>query len=105
MASLAGHDKTASDAQFLALLPLIEEGAHDERNFVKKGVSWSLRRIGRRNPALHAAALSVAKRLSESEDSTCRWVGKGALRELASPKVLIKVNSHGEGKNHRALAD
>lgn len=34
MASLAGHDSAAHDARFLALLPLIEEGAHDERNFV-----------------------------------------------------------------------
>ncbi len=91
MASLAGHDKTASDARFLALLPLIEAGARDQRNFVKKGVSWALRRIGRRNPALHAAALPVAKRLAESEVAACRWVGKDALRELASPKVRSQM--------------
>ncbi|MGH7589336.1 MAG: DNA alkylation repair protein [Gemmatimonadota bacterium] len=87
MASLAGHDKTASDAQFLALLPLIEQGARDERNFVKKGVTWALRRIGRRDLALNKAALAVATRLSKSEDLACRWVGKDAVRELASAKV------------------
>jgi 3-methyladenine DNA glycosylase AlkD len=91
MASLAGHDKTASDAQFLALLPLIEQGAHDERNFVKKGVSWALRRIGRRDLALNKAALAVATRLSKSEDAACRWVGKDAARELASPKVRSRL--------------
>jgi 3-methyladenine DNA glycosylase AlkD len=91
MASLAGHDKTASDAQFLALLPLIEQGAHDERNFVKKGVSWALRRIGRRDLALNKAALAVATRLSKSEDAPCRWVGKDAARELASPKVRSRL--------------
>jgi hypothetical protein len=41
MASLAGHDKVASDAQFLELLALIERAARDERHFVIKGVSWA----------------------------------------------------------------
>jgi 3-methyladenine DNA glycosylase AlkD len=72
-------------------LPIIEKGAHDERNFVKKGVSWGLRAIGRRNPALHAAALKVAMRLAVSEESSCRWVGKDTLRELNSPKVRAQL--------------
>ena len=91
MACLALHDKAAPDESFLALLPLIEKGAHDERNFVKKGVSWALRAIGRRNLALNAAALEVAKRLALSEEAACRWVGKDALRELASPKVRAQL--------------
>ena len=43
MAGQAGHDKAAPDAQFLALMPLIEKGARDDRNFVMKGVNWALR--------------------------------------------------------------
>ena len=91
MASLAGHDKAASNAQFLALLPLIERGACDERNFVKKAVNWALRRIGARNLELHEAALAVAKRLSQSAEASCRWVGKDALRELTSQKVRSRL--------------
>jgi 3-methyladenine DNA glycosylase AlkD len=87
MACLAQHDKTAPDGKFLAFLPLIEKGALDERNFVKKGVNWALRGIGRRNLALNKAALAVAKRLAKSEAAAPRWVGKDALRELASRKV------------------
>ena len=87
MACLAAHDKAAPDKGFLAFLPLIEKGARDERNFVKKGVNWALRGIGRRNPALHAAALKVARRLALSTGAAPRWVGKDALRELESPKV------------------
>ena len=87
MACLALHDKAAPDSKFLAMLPLIERGANDERNFVKKAVSWALRSIGRRNLALNAAALPVARRLSLSEETARRWVGKDALRELASAKV------------------
>jgi 3-methyladenine DNA glycosylase AlkD len=91
MACLALHDKAAPDRSFRAFLPLIEKGAHDERNFVKKGVSWALRAIGRRNLALNAAALEVAKRLALSEEAACRWVGKDALRELVSPKVRSQL--------------
>ena len=76
------HDKTAKDAAFLKFLPMIEKGAADERNFVKKGVSWALRHIGHRNAALHAAAVKTATKLSKSEDATERWVGKDALRDL-----------------------
>src|SRR5512134_1846994 len=46
MASLALHDKAAPDSSFRAFLPIIEKDAHDERNLVKKGVSWALRSIG-----------------------------------------------------------
>jgi 3-methyladenine DNA glycosylase AlkD len=82
MACLALHDKSASDKQFLSLLPLIEKGARDDRNFVMKGVNWALRAIGRRNRALNTAALKVAQRLASSEEASCRWVGKDALRQM-----------------------
>jgi 3-methyladenine DNA glycosylase AlkD len=91
MACLALHDKTAADDRFLPLLPLIEEGARDERPLVAKGISWALRSIGRRNLALHAASIDVARRLSTSDQSPCRWVGKDALRELSSAKVRAQL--------------
>ena len=91
MASLVVHDKAAPGPRFLAFLPLIEQGARDERNFVKKAVNWALRCIGKRDLALNAAALAVAKRLAESKEASCRWVGKDALRELASPQVRARL--------------
>jgi len=91
MACLALHDKAAPDKRFLALLPLIEKGARDERNFVKKGVNWALRAIGRRNAALNAAAVAAAKRLAVSDEAACRWVGKDALRELMSSGVRSRL--------------
>ncbi|HEU5262824.1 MAG TPA: DNA alkylation repair protein [Gemmatimonadales bacterium] len=97
MACLALHDKAAPDKRFLAMLPLIEKGARDERNFVKKAVSWALRSIGRRNVALNAAAVAVAKRLALSEDSAPRWIGRDALRELASPNVRSQLARQARG--------
>ncbi|MBI2215160.1 MAG: DNA alkylation repair protein [Acidobacteria bacterium] len=82
LASLAGHDKLATNAQFLGGLDLVERAATDERNFVKKGVSWALRRIGGRNAILNAEASKLARRLADSSDATARWIGKDALREF-----------------------
>ena len=82
LASLALHDRQTGDAPFLETLPLIERAAADERNFVKKGVSWALRSIGRRSPALHAASVELAHRLAASEQPAERWVGKDVLRDL-----------------------
>jgi 3-methyladenine DNA glycosylase AlkD len=88
LASLAGHDRKAPDERFLQSLPLIERAATDPRNFVKKGVSWALRRIGHRNARLHAAAVELAGRLAGSRDPAGRWVGKDTLRDLTRPLVL-----------------
>jgi 3-methyladenine DNA glycosylase AlkD len=83
LACLALHTKGGPDAPFLRALGPIERGAADERNFVKKGVSWALRAIGvRRSPALKAAAIKTATRLAASGEAGPRWVGKDALRAL-----------------------
>lgn len=82
LASLALHDRQSPDERFLRALPLVERGASDERNFVKKGVSWALRGIGRRSATLRREATSLARRLAESEFAAARWVGRDALRDL-----------------------
>ena len=82
MASVALHDKKADDRLFLPLLPLIERAASDDRNFVKKGVSWALRGIGRRSPVLNKPAVKLAHNLAKSASTSARWVGRDALREL-----------------------
>jgi len=99
MASLVVHDKAAPGSRFLSFLPLIEQGARDERNFVKKAVNWALRCIGKRDLALNAAAVAVSKRLAQSEEPSCRWVGKDALRELAGPKVQARLLRPGRGRS------
>jgi 3-methyladenine DNA glycosylase AlkD len=82
LACLALHNEDADDQVFKKFLPLIEAAATDERNFVKKGVSWALRGIGGRSAALKSAAVALARELAASEDSTARWIGKDALRAL-----------------------
>jgi len=93
VAGLALHDKRAPDERFLHALTLIERAAPDDRNFVKKGVSWALRVLGRRNRALNAAAVETAKRLAASTDASSRWIGKGAVKELTSPMVQKRLSA------------
>lgn len=91
VASLALHDKSSADDRFLRCLPVIEREAADERNFVKKAVSWALRASGERSPTLHDEAVVVARRLAKSPDTAARWVGKDALRQLSSPAVARRL--------------
>lgn len=91
LASLAGHDKASGDDRFLHSLTLIERAASDDRNFVKKAVSWALRRIGGRSVALNDASVALARRLSESSDVSARWIGLEALRDFNRPAARQRL--------------
>ena len=93
MACLAQHDKDTDDDAFVKFFPMIEKGASDDRNFVKKGVSWALRGLGHRSQTLHAKAIKTANALAKSDQATERWVGKDALRDITRPAVIKKVKS------------
>ena len=95
--SLTVHDKSAPDSRFLSCLTLIERGAHDSRNLVKKAVNMALRAIGKRNPVLNAAAIEVAEKLATLDDRAPRWVGSHALRELRSSAVLRRLGLAADG--------
>lgn len=91
LASLAVHDRDASDERFLSCLPILEGIAGDERPMVKKGVSWALRQIGKRNLALNRACGMVARRLTAADVPAARWVGRDALAELQSAAVHARL--------------
>jgi 3-methyladenine DNA glycosylase AlkD len=91
LASLAVHSRTMSREDFIALLPLIENAASDERNFVKKAVNWALRQIGKRSLALHSEAIACAERLVNMESRSARWIARDALRELHSEATIQRI--------------
>jgi 3-methyladenine DNA glycosylase AlkD len=93
LAALVVHDKQASDARFLDALALIETAANDERNYVKKAVNWALRCIGKRNPALNAAAIACAQRIRLQGTRAARWIAADALRELGSAAVQQRLRN------------
>jgi len=95
LASMALKHKESTDADYLRCLPLIEKAAADDRNFVKKAVSWALRGLGRRSATLHKASLALAKKLAASKESAPRWIGKDAYRELSSAAVRKRIPRRG----------
>jgi 3-methyladenine DNA glycosylase AlkD len=92
LACVALKNKDIPDAEFQRALKLIEKAATDERNFVKKAVNWALRGVGERNLALNKAAVALSKKLGESKDAAPRWIGKDALRQLATPATLKRLS-------------
>ena len=101
LACLAWHDKKADDKKFLALFPVIKQGASDERNFVKKAINWALRNIGKRNPHLNQEALKLAKEIRLMDSKAARWIAKDAIRELESEAVQKRLRKkYGDGKKY-----
>ena len=91
IATLAVHDKKASNQQFFDYFPLIELYSVDERNLVKKAVNWALRQIGKRNMVLNCKAVELAARLKQSASRSARWIGSDAWRELTDPAICTRV--------------
>jgi 3-methyladenine DNA glycosylase AlkD len=99
MASLAWHDKQASDSKFLKFLPAIKREATDERNFVRKAVNWALRQIGKRNARLRREAVWTAKEIHKMNSKSARWIASDALREFTT--LSSRKAARGKGKRNR----
>ncbi|MFC1718653.1 DNA alkylation repair protein [Candidatus Poribacteria bacterium] len=94
MARLAVSDKKASDEQFEQFFPTIEREADDNRNYVKKGINWALRQIGKRNLSLNEKAIKVAGGIQKMDSKSARWIAADALRELTSEAVQERLRRH-----------
>jgi 3-methyladenine DNA glycosylase AlkD len=92
-ATLAVHEKSAPDDDFLTLLACAEREAADERNMVKKAVNWQMRQIGKRTATLNAAVIATCERLLEqhADSKAARWIARDALRELRSDAVRARL--------------
>lgn len=93
IAGLAWHNEQAVDQSFVDLFPILMKGADDDRNFVKKAVSWAIRNIGKRNPKLNRAAVKLAKDIQRMDSKAARWVAADAIRELQSEAVQRRLNA------------
>jgi len=91
IATLCVHDKKSDDKVFLKYLSIVYKYTTDERNYVKKGVNWALRQIGKRNLKLNAAAIKTAKKIHKLDSSSAKWIASDALRELQSPAVQKRL--------------
>ena len=82
IAEITIHRKDIPDNLFVDLYPLMVDAAVDERNYVKKAVSWALRNIAKNRPALRKSVRDLAENLLTSDSKSARWVAKDVLNEL-----------------------
>lgn len=98
IASAAIHEKELPEEKIEEYLQLIRENSCDEREHVKKAVSWALREIGKRDFNCQEKALLTAHELKQSADKIQVWIGKDALKELEN---LVQA----EGRRRLISAD
>jgi len=87
IACIAVYDKEKPDNEFIKFFPLIKEAATDERNYVKKAVSWALRNIGKRNKNLNKKVTKFARELEYLQSKTAKWIARDTLRDTQRETV------------------
>ncbi|MGA1821491.1 MAG: DNA alkylation repair protein [Thermoplasmatota archaeon] len=92
IARMALKDSKLGDSYFEALYPVIFEGSKDERHNVKKGVSWALRQIGKRNLNLNDFAVKTAEKIGKIDSPSPRWISSDVLRELTDDRVITRIS-------------
>lgn len=92
MASAVIHEKLISEDIIDNYLKLISEHSNDEREHVKKAISWALREIGKRDYNYQEKAILLAYELKENGSKSQIWIAKDALKEL---EKLVKVEGRG----------
>lgn len=88
MAAAAVSDKKLDKETLDYYLELIREHSTDEREHVKKAVSWALREIGKRDYDYNEKAILLAHELKENGTKSQIWIAKDALKELEN---LVKA--------------
>jgi 3-methyladenine DNA glycosylase AlkD len=91
LACLSLHRNDADPKALRKYLPLVKKAASDERNFVKKGVSWALRGMAGTGTELRDDVMDLAEQLTNSTNAAERWVGKDVLRDIKRPMIAKRV--------------
>lgn len=92
MASAAIHEKEIKEASILSYFDMIKCYSDDEREHVKKAMSWALREIGKKDFDFQDKAILLAYELKEYGSKVQIWIAKDALKEL---EQLVQVEGRG----------
>ena len=91
MARFAVSAKSLPDDAFVPYFAIIKREATDARNYVKKGVNWALRQIGKRSVFLNKKAIQIAMEIAQIDSSAAHWIAKDALKELSQKELLTRL--------------
>lgn len=92
IAVLTWKDKNIENKNLEKYFPIIIRESYDERNNVKKAISWALRHIGKKNKDLNKKALLVAEEIQQFDSKAAKWIAKDVIRELKSEKIQRRFN-------------
>lgn len=76
----------ARDSRFRWALDQLEPISGDPRLFVRKGLTWAARQVGKRNAALREEVLERAERWACSDNELQRTLGRRLSRELVQER-------------------
>lgn len=93
LTSLSLHQKKATNEDLLKYTNAAIHYVTDERNFVKKAISWLLRTQGKRNLALRDVILKKCEEIASLNPSSksAKWIISDVKRELMKPSVLERL--------------
>lgn len=93
MTSLSIHNKKASNDELIPYSEAAIPYSNDERNFVKKAISWLLRTQGKRNLELRDRILSICEEVASTypESKSARWIVSDVRRELMKPGLIERL--------------
>lgn len=74
--------KNVTNDELLTMLESALKVAGDDRNFVKKAISWAMRQVGKKRPALTGRVIEMAENLRRNGDKPNQWIASDVIREL-----------------------
>lgn len=80
--SLVIKHKDMSDEALDTYLALIYEYSYDEHEHIRKGISYALKEIGKKNYTYHEKAIVLAYEMLESSSKAQVWIAKDVIKEL-----------------------
>lgn len=85
------HNKKITEDTIDEYLDMVRNYSDDERDHVKKAISWALREIGKKDFTENEKAIVLAHELKEGSKPQ-QWIAKDALKELEN---VVKVEGRG----------
>lgn len=89
IASSVIHNKELTTDTLDYYLNIIRDYSNDDREHVRKAVSWALREIGKKDYNYNEKALLLAYELKNTGSKSQGWIAKDAIKELEN---LVKVD-------------
>ena len=73
--------------------PLLKKYSTDERTYVKKAVSWTLREIGKcRSEKLRLKTIKLGQEIKKLDTPAARWIASDVIRELIKKEGRCRFN-------------